>query len=65
MRQIMSEIRGPSTQNISVNRTAIVGVDNLPAYKVESVNVFEDILHSKRIDFLWWTTEQEQDMLIP
>jgi hypothetical protein len=54
MRQMMSELRSDSTQNISVNRTATIGVDDIPAYRVEYEDIFEDIvdpLHFKTIRY--------------
>jgi hypothetical protein len=32
MRQMMNELRSDFTQNISVNRTSTIGVDDIPAY---------------------------------
>jgi hypothetical protein len=38
MKQMMNELRTDVTQNINVNRTSTVGIDDLPAYKVEYSN---------------------------
>ena len=52
MRQVMSEIRTSSTQDIKVNRTSTIGADNIPAYRVDSETVIEGIpYHTKRIDY--------------
>jgi hypothetical protein len=51
IRQTMSEIRSPSTQNISVSKDSTIGVNDLPAYKVESENVIENIAHLKSIRY--------------
>jgi hypothetical protein len=51
MRLIMNELRSDDTQNVSVNRTSTIGVDDIPAYKVESESVIEDILHTKSIRY--------------
>jgi hypothetical protein len=41
----------PFTQNISVNKTSTIGVDNIPAYKVESEEVLSANLHFKNIRY--------------
>jgi hypothetical protein len=50
MRQMMNELRSDSTQNISVNRTSTIRVDDIPAYKVEYED-FIDPLHLKSIRY--------------
>jgi hypothetical protein len=50
MRQIMGELRS-TTQNVTVNKTSTIGVDDIPAYKVEEVwakfvNIFQDIIRN-------------------
>lgn len=40
MWQMINELRSDFTQNISVNRTSTIGVDDIPAYRVE----YDDIL---------------------
>jgi hypothetical protein len=52
MRQMMTDLRFlfPNvleTQNISINKTSTIGVDDIPAYRVES----EDALHVKNIRY--------------
>jgi hypothetical protein len=53
MRQMMSELRSFSTKNISVNKTSTIGVDDIPAYRVELEYVSElgTNLHTKSIDY--------------
>jgi hypothetical protein len=51
MRQIMNELRSDFTQNISVNRTASIGVDNLPAYRVEYDDILSDDINFKNIRY--------------
>lgn len=51
MRQIMSELRSYSTQNISVNKTSTIGKDHIPAYKVESEDVLGDTAHLKTVRY--------------
>lgn len=46
----MGELRS-TTQNVTVNKTSTIGVDDIPAYKVESENKIEDILHNKSIRY--------------
>jgi PsbP len=51
MRQMMTELRPPDAQNLSVNKTSTIGVDDIPAYKVESEETIMD-LHVKNIHYL-------------
>lgn len=51
MRQMMTDLRPSDAQNLSVNKTATVGVDDIPAYKVESDETIMD-LHVKNIDYI-------------
>lgn len=51
MRQMMNELRSDFTQNISVNRTSTIGVDNIPAYRVEYDDVLDDTISFKNIRY--------------
>lgn len=53
MRQMMSELRSSEDQNVSVNKTSTIGVDDLPAYRVESdrVSSFPSISPTKSIHY--------------
>ena len=51
MRQMMNELRSYSTQNISVNKTSTIGVDDIPAYRVEYDDVSEPDYHTKSIRY--------------
>jgi hypothetical protein len=57
MRQEMTLLRPPDAQNLSVNKSSTIGVDDIPAYKVESeetlggVATMED-LHVRNIHYL-------------
>lgn len=51
MRQMTTELRPPDAQNLSVNKTSTIGVDDIPAYKVESEHMIMD-LHGKDTHYL-------------
>jgi hypothetical protein len=57
MRQEMTLLRPPDAQNLSVNKTSTIGVDDIPAYKVESEETLGGLatlpeLHVKNVHYL-------------
>ena len=47
----MTELRSPSEENISVNKTSTIGMDDLPAYRVEGNNIPDTGVQTKRIHY--------------
>jgi hypothetical protein len=47
MKQMMNELRSDATQNINVNRTSTIGIDDIPAYRVE----YDNPINSKNIRY--------------